>query len=119
MFWPRTDILCAFVHVWLLNGVNSRLQHKLVVCGSAGSGKRSLKNNWSMTSWCSVVEKIADVDIITCQVCNVPCSSVFSTIVDTHSLSLTHSHTPVRARTHTRDNRMFTVVFTSLHRNFL
>ena len=38
------------------------------MCGGAGSGKRTLKNNWSMTSWSGVVEKIANVEIITCQV---------------------------------------------------
>ena len=45
-----------------------RPTHKLFVCGSAQSGKRTLKNNWSMTSWSAVVEKIANVEIVTCQV---------------------------------------------------
>ena len=54
--------------IWLLCQLLCRHAHKLFVCGGAGSGKKTLKNNWSMTSWSDVVEKIADVEIITCQV---------------------------------------------------
>ena len=43
------------------------------MCGGAGSGKRTLQNNWSMTSWSAVVEKIANVEIIACQVCVCVC----------------------------------------------
>ena len=58
-----------------------RPAHKLIVCGGAQSGKRTLKNNWSMTSWSAVVEKIADVEIITCQVrllCVYVCGCVYA-----------------------------------------
>ena len=71
--------MCCYIVVVHIVVQFHRLQHKLVVCGSAGSGKRSLKNNWSMTTWSTVVEKIADVDIITCQVLPVcTCVRVYS-----------------------------------------